>query len=201
MPEPIEPYPYEAALGLERVRSLLGIKRWHVFSYSSGTRVAEKYLQIYPEHVERAVFLCPAQTSALKAFCLNIAIQLDQAIPQFGNWILSGPRLKFLINLLGFNLKKNTLSLDWFAEISSQHIEVLKETLRSLSDGVGRSFCVPNSIPTLFVWGHEDLLTDAPHKQSPYDRIIHATHSAPQTATQKVSGVVISFLLSISENP
>ena len=90
-PEPGQSYLDEAVSGLERVRSLLGIGRWNVFSYSSGTRTAEKYIQLNLMHVERAVFLCPAQTSRLKAFGLSMAVQLDQYMPQFGDWILSGP--------------------------------------------------------------------------------------------------------------
>jgi pimeloyl-ACP methyl ester carboxylesterase len=194
--EPGPSYLDEAVSGLERVRSLLGIGRWDVFSYSSGTRTAEKYIQLNPVHVERAVFLCPAQTSRIKAFGLYIAIRLDQYIPQLSDWILSGPRLRFLINLLGFNLKKNPLSSQWFAEISSQPLGILKETLRSLANSCEQPFCIPNGIPALFVWGDEDLLINVPSTVSRQDRIIHSTHSAPQTAALKVSELVLPFLLS-----
>ena len=195
-----QPYIEEAICGIEGARSLLGIERWNVLSYSSGTRIAEKYIQLHPACVERIVFLCPAQVSASKALGLNIFIQLDHHIPQFGNWILSGRRLKFLIDLLGFNLKKNNLSSDWFAEISSQPIAILKETLRSLPEGGGKPFYRPGDLPTLFVWGHEDLITGAPRSQSLQNHIIHATHSAPQTNPQQVAEAVLSFLLSMEGN-
>jgi pimeloyl-ACP methyl ester carboxylesterase len=188
-------YLEEAVNGLERVRVLLNIEKWSVFSYSSGTRVAEKYLQVYPAHVERAVFLCPAQVSASKAFGLKIGIRLDRSMPQFGNWILSGSRLRFLINLLGFNLEKNDLSSSWFAEISSQPCLVLKETLRSLPDGGRRPFYVPNHIPVLFVWGYKDWIANVPRKKSMRDCLIPATHSAPHTAAQHVCEAVLPFLL------
>lgn len=196
-----QPYLEQAVDGLERVRRLMGIERWHVFSYSSGTRVAEKYIQLHPMQVERAVFLCPAQVSSIKAFGLNTVISLDQRIPQVGTWILTGPRLKFLIDLLGFNLKKNGLSPDWFAEISSQPVEVLKETLRSLPGGGGQPFDLPEHIPALFVWGHEDLITGARRRGSLQDCMIHATHGAPQTAAQSISEIVVPFLLSAEGQP
>jgi pimeloyl-ACP methyl ester carboxylesterase len=200
MPKPGQPYLDQAALGLENIRSMLGIERWSIFSYSSGSRAAERYINLFPVHVESAVFLCPAQISPRKAVSLNIAIRLDQHIPQFGNWVLSGHRLKFLIDLLGFNLKKDPLSLNWFTEISSQPLDILKETLRSLPDGGKQAFCILNEISTLFIWGHEDLIVDAPHKRYLRDRMIHATHSAPQTAAQKVSDIVLPFLLSKNGN-
>jgi pimeloyl-ACP methyl ester carboxylesterase len=194
-------YLEEAVCGLERVREQLGIEKWNVFSYSSGTRVAEKYIQMHPARVERAVFLCPAQISASKAFGLNVVIQLDRYIPQFGNWILSGSRLRFLIDLLGFNLKRNHLSPNWFAEISSQPRGVLKETLRSLPGGGRRPFDIPDDVPALFVWGHKDLITNVPRRRSSRDCMIPATHSAPQTAAQNVSEVVLPFLLPAGGNP
>lgn len=193
------PYLEEAVDGLERVRSLLGIERWNVLSYSSGTRVVEKYIQLYPMRVDRAVFLCPAQVSATKAFGLNAIIRLDQRIPQVGNWILSGLRLKFLIDFLGFNFKKNHLSSAWFSEISSQPVRVLKETLRSLPGSGGRPFDIPAEIPALFIWGRADMITGVPRGQSLQYCIIHASHSAPQTDPQQVCHVVLPFLLPMDE--
>jgi pimeloyl-ACP methyl ester carboxylesterase len=190
------PYLDEAVDGLERLRRLLRIKRWSVFSYSSGTRVAEKYIQVYPTYVERVVFLCPAQISASRAFGLNMLTRVDRFLPEFGYWILSGPRLRFLIDLLGFNLKKNPLSPRWFAEISSQPTQVLKETLCSLPDSGRRPFCVPKHIPALFVWGSEDWIVKAPHRQTSQDCMIQATHSAPLTAPQQVFESIFPFLSS-----
>jgi pimeloyl-ACP methyl ester carboxylesterase len=191
----------ETAAGeLEKLRRLLRIQSWNIFSYSSGTRVAERYIQLYPMYVNRAVFLCPAQVSATKAFGLNIVIWLDQHIPQFGNWLLSGDRLRFWIDLLGFNCKRNNLSRDWFAEISSQPVDILKETLRSLPDRGKRPFCTPANIPEIFIWGYEDLITGVPLSESSQNSRIHATHSAPQTATQNVCEVVLPFLLPVRSN-
>lgn len=194
-----ETYLDEAVNGLEGVRLRLGIERWNVLSYSSGTRVAEKYMQMYPEHVKRAVFLCPAQVSASRALGLNMLIQVDRRIPQVGNWVLSGPRLRFLIDLLGFNFKNRNLSPGWFAEISSQSSESLKATLRSLPGRGRQPIWVPEEIPALFVWGQEDLITYTPRRSSSRDVLIHATHSAPLTAARTVSEVVLPFLLPAGE--
>lgn len=196
-----QPYLEETVDGLEKIRNLLEIERWDIFSYSSGTRVAEKYIQSHPARVDRAIFLCPAQVSAAKALSLNFLIQLDQHMPRLGDWVLSGERLKFLIDLLGFNLKKTTLSSDWFTEISSQPVAILKETLRSLPGGGKRPFYIPEHISTLFIWAHEDLIVDVPRKQLLHDRMIHATHGAPLTAPQLVSEVVLPFLRPIDGNP
>lgn len=190
------PYLDQVAAGLENVRTSLGIERWQILSYSSGTRAAEKYIQLHPACVESAVFLCPAQISVTKVLGLRIAIQLDRLIPQFGNWVLSGSRLKFLIDLLGFNYKKNDLSDKWFTEISAQPVEVLKETLRSFPVQKGQSFCIPDGIPVSFIWGNADLIADAPRKLSPLqDYVIRAFHSAPQTSAQQVSDTMLPFLL------
>jgi pimeloyl-ACP methyl ester carboxylesterase len=196
MPEPEQPYLDQAAVGLENIRNLLGIERWQVLSYSTGTRVVERYLQLYPACVKGAIFLCPLQVSTSKGFGLRLAIQFDNRFPQFGNWVLSGMRLKFLIDLLGFNLKKNDLSAKWFAEISSQPVDVLKMTLQSLLVQKGAPFNIPNHLPLCFIWGNEDLLAKPQYRfLSQQYRVLRAVHSAPQTAARQVSEVALPFLL------
>jgi pimeloyl-ACP methyl ester carboxylesterase len=197
LPEKGKAYLDQAVEGIEDLRNCLNIERWTVFSYSSGTRVAERYIQSHPLRVERAVFLCAAQVSDLLAVGLSFALKLDGRFPQFGNWLLSGSRLKFLINLLAFNLKKSNLSAGWFAEMGSQPAEILRETLRSLIVHDQRSFNIPPDLPAIFIWGKEDWIAPAPIKLSPSaDYVIHANHSAPQTKSREIVDIALPFLLS-----
>jgi pimeloyl-ACP methyl ester carboxylesterase len=88
----------------------------------------------------------------------------------------------------------------WYTEITSQPVEALKATLRSMPDGGSRPFDLPD-VPSLFVWGREDIITATPRRPSPRDVIIHATHAAPQTKAREVAEVIIPFLISPSSNP
>lgn len=193
LPAKGQDYLDSAVEGIEQIRIALGIEHWYVLSYSSGTRVGERYLQVHADCVDSSIFICPAQTSSLKALGLRLAVKLDTYIPQIGNWILSGSRLRFLIDLLGFNLQKNAHSQLWFAEISSQPVEILKETLRSMPDGGARPFTIPDH-RALFIWADEDWLMDTP-RLSPCVRLIHANHSAAQTAAQPLADLILPFLI------
>ena len=189
------PYLAAAVDALDSLRASLGLPRWSVIGYSSGSRVAEAYLQAHPDRVERVVFLAPAYTSKDKAFGLRVASRVDACFPFLGDWVLSGWRIRFLIRLLGFNLQRHPFVPAWYAEITSQPVEVLKETLRSMPDGGARPFEVPTQIPALFVWGREDLITAAPRKPSACDVVIHANHSMPQTRSYQALAAILPFLL------
>lgn len=199
LPDMDEAYLDQAVTGVEKIRALLGIERWQVLGYSYGVFVAKRYLQMYPTSLSRVIFLCPVQVSNLNAFVLQLVFQVDKKFPQFGNWVLSGTRLKFLIDLLGFNLKKNELSVKWFAEISSQPVEVLKKSLQSLV--IQKEMNILNDLPLCFIWGDKDLLAKPSYKfLSAQDHVIQSTHSAPQTAASQIAEVAIPFLLSNCES-
>ena len=189
------PYLAAAVDALDSLRDSLAIPRWSVIGYSSGSRVAEAYLQTHAERVERAVFLCPAQVNTHRARGLQLAARMDARFPRAGNWVLSGWRLRFLIQLLGFNLRADKRVPAWFAEITSQPVDVLKATLRSLPEGGARPFDLPEGIPSLFIWGREDLITATPRKPSARDALIHATHSMPQTSTREAAEIILPFLI------
>jgi pimeloyl-ACP methyl ester carboxylesterase len=193
-PEPGRAYLDAAIEGIEEARMELGVERWRVLSYSSGTRVAEHYLNLHADRVQQAVFLCPIRTNQLAAAALRTALRLDRRFPQVGNWVLSGARFKFLLELLGFNLRRNPLSRVWFDEITSQPVDILKETLRLIPRGGAAEFQVPDDLPILFVWGKEDLLTAAPRKPVERNLLVRANHSAPETAAQEVAQVIVPFL-------
>lgn len=194
LPPPAQPYLAAAVDALDSLRDFLAIPRWNILGYSSGSRVAEAYLHAHAERVERVAFLCPAVTAPFKAAGLRAAIRFDAKFPQLGNWVLSGARLRFLIHLLGFNLWPSDKLSAWFDEITSQPVDILKETLRSMPEGGARPFDVPAEIPALFVWGREDWITATPRKPSARDVLIHANHSMPQMKAREVADVVLPFL-------
>jgi pimeloyl-ACP methyl ester carboxylesterase len=182
-----------AVYGIEAVRAELKIEKWCVLSYSSGTRVAEYYVRLEPQRIERIVYLCPVQVQTYKAIGLRFAKWLDLRDPRLGNYLLTGARLDFLIRWLGFNLKRTPETAAWMQEISSQPVRILKETLRSLPGDGGKTFAVP-SMPHLFVWGKRDLITKTPRQPASHERIIPAPHAAPVTNAQEAAEVILPFL-------
>lgn len=194
LPRPDSSYLAEAVDALDSLRDFLGIVRWNVLGYSSGSRVAEAYLQSHAARVERAVLLCPAHTAADKAFGLRVASAMDARFPKIGMWVLSGWRIRFLIHLLGFNMHRNSPVDAWYREITSQPVDILKATLRSMTGGGACPFDIPNQIPTLFLWGREDLITATPRRPSSRDVVIHANHSMPQTRAEEVVEILLSFM-------
>ena len=199
LPRPDSSYLAEAVDALDSLRDFLGLGRWNVLGYSSGSRVAEAYLQAHPDRVERTIFLCPAHTAADKAFGLRVASVMDARFPKMGAWVLSGWRLRFLVHLLGFNLRRNSPVDAWVDEIVSQPVDILKGTLRSMPNGGARPFEFSDSISALFVWGREDLITATPKRPSTRDVVIHANHSMPQMRAKEVAEILLSFIG--GENP
>jgi pimeloyl-ACP methyl ester carboxylesterase len=194
VPPPTGPYLVAAVDALDSLRASLAIPRWSVIGYSSGSRVAEAYAQSHADRVERAIFICPAHTTADKALGLRIASKVDAHFPALGNWVLSGWRIRFLIRLLGFNLHADKRVPAWYTEITSQPVDVLKATLRSMPNGGECPITIPDQIPSLFVWGREDLITATPRKPLSRDVVIHANHSMPQTKACEVAEIVLQFL-------
>jgi len=189
-------YLQDCTAEIERLRTDLRIERWHLLSYSSGTRVGERYVREHADRVISAVYLCPAQLSSFKAFNLKIAKLVDVRFPRFGDWVLSGRRLDFLIRLLGFNLRPSPHAIHWMDEISSRSAETLKQIIHSLPQNGGRRFLMP-PVPHLFIWGTRDLITASPGKPSARHRLIDAAHSAPVTEPEQVAELVVPFLSSI----
>lgn len=186
-------YYAECAAALVEVREAVGVERWAVLSYSSGTRAAEAYIQRDAAHITRAVFLCPAYVSRLKALGLRLGVRLDQRWPRFGSWALTNWRMHLLIIGLAFSGRRHPMTRVWNREINHQPMASLKATLRELPGAGGAQFDLPK-LPTLFVWGRYDLLGSPPRRLRVNDRVIRADHSAPVMAAPKVAEVVIPFL-------
>jgi pimeloyl-ACP methyl ester carboxylesterase len=195
-PAPLDGKGYlDAAVeGIEDVRCLLEIEKWHVLSFSSGTHVGERYVSKFTVQVQRAIFLCPACTNKSKANSLRIAKDFGESNPKMADWVLSGWRLRFLIHLFGFSLKPSSYLPEWSAEFGSQPVGVLKATLWSLP-GHGAQIFEPMPVPSLFICGTQDFIVDAPRRPAENERLIRAAHSAPVTEPGEVAQAVLPFLL------
>lgn len=183
-----------AAQGLLTLRRSLGIERWDVLGYSSGSRAAEAYLNLDPAAARRVVMLCPARVPALSAAGLRFGIWLDRCWPRAGDFFLSDWRLDFFIRLLGFSLRPSPHAAAWKQEIGSRDIEILKETLRSMPAQGAAPFRLPD-VPVVYLWGRSDLVTATPRRPGATDRLIPGSHSALVTHAEEVAGVIYSFLL------
>jgi pimeloyl-ACP methyl ester carboxylesterase len=177
--------------GIEDVRRALGLEKWDVLGYSSGSRIAEAYVQTHAACVCRAIFLAPLLVNAYKVRGLRLAFRLEQSTPALSNWILSGWRLRFLISLLGFNLRPDPLGDEWYAEISSAPRRVLKETIWAMIPVAARPFSVP--APFVTIWGDRDLVPMKPRKAAPSAYFVHGQHAAPVQAAEEVARTILSL--------
>ena len=159
--------------------------------YSTGSRIAEAYVQASAQHVHRAIFLCPLVIDAYKMWLLRLGLWLDSRIPAFGTWIISGWRLKFLISWLGFNLEADPMRDEWYAEIGSVPVRVLKATIRAAASGAKGDFSVP--VPYAMIWGNRDLVPLTPGHPGEHDYFVHARHAAPAEAADEIAQLVTSF--------
>jgi pimeloyl-ACP methyl ester carboxylesterase len=191
LPPEGEDYVSAALVGIEQVRQALGFETWSVLGYSSGSRIAEAYVQKYAGHVSRAIFLCPLQVAAHRLDGLNRVLLFDRSRPVVGDWVLRGRRIKFLISWLGFNLKPDPLANDWYAEIGAAPMRALKETIRAVAPVAGRPFSVP--VPRLMIWADRDAVSRPPRRPGPHDRLIHGQHAAPVEAADQVAGAILDW--------
>lgn len=196
---PAKPYYQACAEALEELRVTLGIERWALLAYSTGTRVGEAYVGCYPQRVTRAVFLCPIYLRRPWTMALHTEQWIDTRHEALANWIISGWRLYGMMRALGFNLQRRDFAREWMSEIALQPLDNLKRMLLELP-GKGRSpFVLPASppsppVPTLFVWGRRDALTTHPPHSFPNEVFIIANHGAPLLTPETVASVVLPFL-------
>lgn len=193
LPPPTRPYLAAAVDALDITRAALGFDRWRMVGYSTGSRIAEAYAQTQADRVERVAFLNPIRTDPFRALGLRVGVQIDARFPQFGDWVLSYPRFKILVDQLAFNGKPCDLARAWAKEITSQPMKTRKATLRSLPDGGGLPFQIPDGVPAIFIWGREDRLVPCPRRSSDRDRILQADHSMPQTRACEVAEILLEF--------
>ncbi len=187
-----KPYYPVCAEAIEELRQSLGIEKWSLLAYSSGTRAAEAYIQRYPHSIERAIFLCPIYLAEIWTLLLHVVDNTPQ--PTIMQWFLSNWRLYSLVLALGFNGHPHAYTHAWKNEIELQQRDILIRTLCEMP-GKGRApFTLP-ALPTLFIWGGRDRITARPRRLRPNDIVIPANHSAPMLAASSVAEVVIPFLL------
>lgn len=200
---PARPY-YSACAGdLEELRIALGIEQWSILAYSTGTRAGEAYIQLYPQHVDRAIFLCPLYLRSAWKTALDIEQWIDLKSSALASWMLSGWRLYYLLITLGFNLQSLDRAREWMSELELQPLTNLKRMLLELP-GRGRlPFTLPASspVPILFIWGSRDALVLPPSRLQQHDVVIVASHSAPVLNPHDVAEVALPFLKSVENHP
>jgi pimeloyl-ACP methyl ester carboxylesterase len=189
MPPDGQDYLKTAVEGIKQVRRSLGIATWMVLGYSTGSRIAEAYVEAEAGQVRRATFLCPLTMDAHKLRALRLGLSLDGWLPAFGTWGLSGWRLKLLISWLGFNLRRDPMLDEWFVEIAAVPVRVLKETIRAVARAAGGPFSVP--VPYAMIWGNRDLVPLRPRELGPHDYLVHGRHAAPLESAEEVARVII----------
>jgi pimeloyl-ACP methyl ester carboxylesterase len=177
---------------LEALRLALGFKAWDVLGYSTGSRVAEAYVQAHARSVGRAIFLCPVALDLLKAAGLHFGFWLDGFTPAAGDWLLRGRSLRFFVSWLGFNLLPDPHAEEWTAEIGGRPLPVLKETLRVIDRLGRRPFSVP--VPFDMIWGDMDVVPATPPRGGGRDHFVHANHAAPVLAAEEVAATIKAVL-------
>jgi pimeloyl-ACP methyl ester carboxylesterase len=181
-----------AVEGIEQLRQSLHIDRWAALGYSSGSRIAEAYAAVHFDHVCAAIFLCPITIDPHKRRGLAFGLWLDRHAPAIGTWILSGWRLRFLIAWLGFNLRRDARSAEWYAEISAAPVRVLKDTMRAVAENASGGFSV--SVPYAMIWGDSDLIPFTPRTAGLHDYFVRGRHAAPVESAGEIAEVMLRFL-------
>lgn len=178
--------------GLEGLRLSLGIEKWNVLGYSTGSRVAEAYARMYAPHVSQTIFLCPMFVGTPMILLLRFGLWMDGYLPALGNWLLRGWRLRFLISLFGFNLIPDPHAGEWYALIGEVPVNVLKETLKMVAKLGLDPFSAPP--PFSFIRGETDIIPAKPRRPQSYDHFVRSNHAAPAIAADEVSALIIRLL-------
>jgi len=189
--QPGRDYLCAATEALKQVRCDLGFDTWDVLGYSTGSRIAEAYVQIDAEHVRKAIFLCPLKVKNYKLLILRFGLLTGRIIPGFIPWVLNGWRLKLLIFIYGFSFHSNAYMNEWQAEIRSAPVQVLIETAKLVIPVGTRPFFVP--VPFSLIWGDKDLVANRPRIPEKRDHFIHASHAAPILAPEEISDIIINY--------
>ena len=193
---PDTPYYEFCAEKLEEFRLTIGIERWAILSYSTGTRAAEAYIQRFPQQVTQATFLCPIYLTRPWMMTIQAGQWVNTHYAKLGGWFISGWRLYGWLLGVGFNLRERAHALEWMGELEQRPFETLKRQLLELP-GRGRApFTLPGSppVPSLFVWARHDLLAARPANPRPNDVFIFASHGgALLCAPEMVAAVVVPF--------
>jgi pimeloyl-ACP methyl ester carboxylesterase len=191
-----KPYYPTCAAALEELRIALGIEQWTILAYSTGTRVCEAYLQLYPQRVSRAVFLCPFYIRRPPYAIIRSFLGVNAKRVQIVNWLLADWRLYGWLWLSAFNLQRNEYISGWMSEIKLLPVENLKRVITDLPN-LGRTpFILPGTppVPILNIWASRDAISARPSHLRPNDVIIPGCHSAPLLNSQRVAEVVLPFL-------
>ncbi len=190
-------YYQTCAEALEELRLTLGIEQWSILAYSTGTRVCELYINLYPGRISRTVFVCPFYLRKPPYLLMRSFVGVNKKRVYIVNWLISGWRLYGWIWCCGFNMQRSPYISTWIDEIKFIPFENIKRVITDLPDMGRAPFTLPEEaqIPILFIWASRDTICLAPDQPGPNDVIISACHSAPVVEAQQVAEQAIPFLL------
>jgi pimeloyl-ACP methyl ester carboxylesterase len=135
---------------LDRQLDALKTKKIILLGHSFGGQVAVKYCELYPEKVKKLILISPAAVrfprSMKKWFWATIA--------EGGKFVMSLPGLKHFYHYARWFLYRIIGQADYYKANG-----VMRDTLKIvLNEDLRRIFEVIN-VPTLLVWGTEDVFT------------------------------------------
>jgi len=191
-----QPFYPTCAEAIEELRIALGIEQWTILAYSTGTRVCETYLQLYPARVARAVFLCPFYIRKPPYLLMRSFLGINTKYVYIVNWLLAGWRLYGWLWLSAFNLQRNEYISEWMNEIRLLPVENLKRVITDLPN-LGRApFILPGTtqVPILYIWAERDAISERPSHLRSNDVVIEGCHSAPLLYARRIVEVALPFL-------
>lgn len=168
---------------LESLRKKLKIKKWIMVGYSIGSRIVERYSQIYPGHIDKIIYPFPLVVKKTRKMLLDIGLVTDKINPGFTDWILRDWRLRILIKHLGFNDREMKLVNLWYKEISKRPTSFLKKMVKDLPERVSQPFIT--KVPSYFIWGMKDRVIGA------HNHIyIGSDHSGIETKSNRIATII-----------
>lgn len=179
---------------LEILRNKERIKKWTIIGYSTGTRVAEKYVEKYSKSVSKCVLIFPIFLNVKRTLFLRILAKLDDISPKVVDFFVTKWRLYILIIVLGFNGIPRKEAKNWYNLIKQNDINILKKTIKDIPE-YGTSKFKINKVPTLLIWGKTDFIPKRPNYH-PIDVFIKAGHDAITTKPKIVIQSIKPFLKS-----
>lgn len=137
---------------IEGLRKQLGIKTWHIISYSLGCIVLEHYKIKFKDTINKSISIFPPYQSGFRRLLLKIYIQLGRRVTILLYLVLKSPLLLLFIWILGFNFKFNKQILVWYRFIRLENTSTMLCWLRCVT--FFKFISPPNS---LVICGTRDL--------------------------------------------
>lgn len=191
-PMPDGSYTGSCVAAIESVRQKVAIPKWSVLAYSIGAGVAAAYASAHPERTENSLLICPPILKGWRWRGLRSLLWLDSRQPAIGDWLLSGWRLYWLVALIGFNGRPDSLTREWVDEIAAQPRPVLKAVLREYPPGRALLSIIGDG--ALLLCGKQDFVSVRPPRNRPNVAYFAGDHSGPVRMALPIAAAVVRFL-------